>query len=412
MTSSGDLPGVLLLGNHAPPYGGVPNHVGHLARHLSAKGWRVHVMSDTSLRRGSYRVGDYWVHAPTTREKLRNLAQLPPRPALRSARRSLSEPSSYLADIARANLAQRLVRAHNLSVMSSYHILKPGISAAWVSETTGVPLLTTIFGEIFDKPELHRRRLRDVQYIFDRSAAVLSCSRHCATSAESVLGLQQDVGVLYYGVDTERFGAATVGADERARFAVTDDHLVVVFVARMVAEMGLDVLLDSIPALLERQPRARVLVAGSVGPLTARAQEVAAAAAPGRVTVHPDVPDADLPTLYALADVVAAPSNNARACLGLAIAEAMSARRPVVACSVGGTAEVVVDGVTGTLVPPDDPVALMEGLLGYLGDGELRQRHGTAGRARALERFDVGITNDRCEKLFRQVVSGQPAAIR
>jgi glycosyltransferase involved in cell wall biosynthesis len=289
--------------------------------------------------------------------------------------------------------------------MSSYHVLKPGTSAAWVSEATGVPLVTTVFGEIFDKPDLHRRRIDDGRYVFDRSSSVLSCSRHCASSAASVLGLEHAVDVMYYGVDTERFGAAAAGAQERARFAVAEDDLVVLYVARMVEEMGLDVLLASVPELFRLRPRARVMVAGASGPLTVRATELAARLPAGRLTVHPDVPEKDLPTLYALSHVVAAPSSNSRACLGLAIAEAMSARRPVVACAVGGTAEVVVDGDSGTLVPPRDPSALARGLAGYLADDELRRQHGDAGRRRALELFDVRRTNERCEELFQRVIA-------
>jgi phosphatidylinositol alpha-1,6-mannosyltransferase len=221
-----------------------------------------------------------------------------------------------------------------------------------------------------------------------------------------VLGLPDDVGVLYYGVDTRRYRPFSAGESLAARtgLGIRADDRVVLYVARMVEEMGLGDLLSAVPDLLAREPRTRVLVAGATGSLTPRAHALAAGLPAGRLSVHESVPDDVLPQLYAAADVVAAPSNNERACLGLAIAEAMATERPVVACAVGGTAEVVVDGETGTLVPPNAPEALAKALLTYLENPKLAARHGAAGRSRAVDLFDVEAANARVEELFLAVM--------
>lgn len=398
-------PGVLLLGNHAPPYGGVPNHVGHLARHLAEQGWRVHVLSDTSDRKGSYDVGGYRVHAPASRDKLRNLTRWLP---LRSTGHPLSGRHGSLrsraADLARAGAAAHLVRRHDLQLLSSYHVLKPGMSAAYVSDSLGVPLVTTVFGEIYGEPELHRRRRADVDYVFRTSRRILSCSRHCAESAQQVLGLEHPVDVLYYGVDVDVFSPSVASANVAGRFGVRPTDAVVLYVARMVEEMGLGTLLDAVPAILSRETRAHVVIVGTRGPLTARALAVAAQH-PGRVSVHVDVPDEVLPELYRLANVVAAPSANSRACLGLAIAEAMASGRPVVACNVGGTAEVLTPGITGRLVPPADPQALAEAVTAFLHDPGAAAAAGAAGRDECVRRFDVKETNRLCQTLFEEVLA-------
>jgi glycosyltransferase involved in cell wall biosynthesis len=75
--------------------------------------------------------------------------------------------------------------------------------------------------------------------------------------------------------------------------------------------------------------------------------------------------------------------------LGLAMIEAMLASRPVVASSVGGIPEVVRDGETGILVPPDDPAVLADALRLMLGDRARRERMGTLGRRVAKETFGV-----------------------
>jgi glycosyltransferase involved in cell wall biosynthesis len=75
--------------------------------------------------------------------------------------------------------------------------------------------------------------------------------------------------------------------------------------------------------------------------------------------------------------------------LPLSIVEAMAAGLPVVAASVGGVPELVVDGETGFLIPPADEVALASALERLVSDADLRRRMGAAGHARAEALFDL-----------------------
>lgn len=95
----------------------------------------------------------------------------------------------------------------------------------------------------------------------------------------------------------------------------------------------------------------------------------------------------DVAACLAAADVVALPSLQEG--LGVAALEAMAAGRPVVASRVGGLAEVVVDEVTGLLVPPGDAAALGRALARLGADPALRERLGAAGRARVLACYTV-----------------------
>lgn len=76
--------------------------------------------------------------------------------------------------------------------------------------------------------------------------------------------------------------------------------------------------------------------------------------------------------------------------------EAMASGKPIVATENGGLTEVVVDGVTGTLVPPGDPPALAGALERYAADASLWSRHGEGGRARVQEHFRI----DRCAREY------------
>jgi glycosyltransferase involved in cell wall biosynthesis len=69
----------------------------------------------------------------------------------------------------------------------------------------------------------------------------------------------------------------------------------------------------------------------------------------------------------------------------------MAMERPVVATDVGAVSELVEDGVTGIVVPPDDPARLADAIARLLADSALRARMGRAGRARAEARFDIDV---------------------
>ena len=100
----------------------------------------------------------------------------------------------------------------------------------------------------------------------------------------------------------------------------------------------------------------------------------------------------DVPALLAASDVLVLPSEIEG--LPLTVLEAMAATRPVVATRVGGTAEAVVDGETGLLVPPGDIDALARALDAVLGDSDLARRLGEAGRRRVEERFSSAAMSE------------------
>ena len=93
------------------------------------------------------------------------------------------------------------------------------------------------------------------------------------------------------------------------------------------------------------------------------------------------VPHDELGPYYDRAAVVCVPSR--REGYGIVAREAMAHGRPVVSTAVGGLADVVDDGVTGVVVPPQDPPALRAALERVLGDAALRERLGRVARARA-----------------------------
>jgi glycosyltransferase involved in cell wall biosynthesis len=97
------------------------------------------------------------------------------------------------------------------------------------------------------------------------------------------------------------------------------------------------------------------------------------------------VPNGDLSLYHALADVLVAPS--LFEAFGIPPVEAAASGLPVVATTVGGLAETVVDGKTGILVPPADSGAVADAVAALLSDPARAVALGRAGRERVLARF-------------------------
>jgi glycosyltransferase involved in cell wall biosynthesis len=92
----------------------------------------------------------------------------------------------------------------------------------------------------------------------------------------------------------------------------------------------------------------------------------------------------------------------------LAVLEAMAAGLPVVATRAGGLPQLLTDGVTGLLVPPDDPAALAAAIQRLIDDPDLAARLGAAGHTRVRAEFSEGATIDRLEALYRDLFGIEP----
>jgi phosphatidyl-myo-inositol alpha-mannosyltransferase len=140
----------------------------------------------------------------------------------------------------------------------------------------------------------------------------------------------------------------------------------VLFVGRLERRKGLAYLVRAFLRLKPAFPRLRLLV---VGRDDRHARDKAMAMVPARLrsdlVFAGAVPQAELPSYFASADIFCAPSLGGES-FGIVLVEAMAVGLPVVCSDIGGYRDVVRDGTDGLLVPPRDPEALAEALAGLL----------------------------------------------
>lgn len=165
------------------------------------------------------------------------------------------------------------------------------------------------------------------------------------------------------GVDLGLFGDPPPPDADFARQLGLEGAEVIGFIGSFYDYEGLDDLIAAMPALIEKRPDAHLLLVGG-GPMEAALKAQAAASpAAGRIHFAGRVPHREVERYYALVDVLAYPRKAMRLTelvTPLKPLEAMAQRKLVAASDVGGHRELIEDGVTGTLFPPGDPVAIAQ----------------------------------------------------
>jgi glycosyltransferase involved in cell wall biosynthesis len=178
----------------------------------------------------------------------------------------------------------------------------------------------------------------------------------------------------------------------REAFGINKESKLVVSLGRLTRAKGYDVLIEAFRRVTADMPEA-VLVIGGDGEEKERLTDSVESAGLGSNVKLPGMVR-DIHGLLAASDIYV--NSSRREGLPMTLLEAMAHGKPTVATNVGGNAEVVHAGITGILVPPEDPERLAEALIRMLRDGDLRVKAG----ARAMALFDREFTIDKhCTQL-------------
>jgi glycosyltransferase involved in cell wall biosynthesis len=204
------------------------------------------------------------------------------------------------------------------------------------------------------------------------------------------------VRLIYNGVDLARYDHQEPCCTLRDEYGMEPGSQIVGVVARLEPEKGHQTLLDAWPHVLREVPDAYLLVVGEGSRRDDLEQRAAANRVAHRVvfTGRRD----DIPAVTAALDVAVLPSH--REAQGLSILEAMALSRPVVASDVGGIPEMIQDGVTGLLVPHDQPESLAAAIVRLLKDHSLADTIARAGHDLVHDRFCIELMVKAVEEIY------------
>lgn len=222
------------------------------------------------------------------------------------------------------------------------------------------------------------------------------------------------------GLDVRRYVAQRGGHAFRDELGIPRDARLVLLLARVNRQKGIDYFVEAAAEVLRRFPDTHFVVVGGnfdrargqVHPEREYRREVEAAAARLGLASHLHFTGFrdDVPAVLAEADLSVLPSLSEG--LSNTLLESMAAGTPVVATRVGGTPEAIDDGEHGLLVPPRDAAALARAMSAVLGDELLARRLGARARARVAERYSFDQMARATESLYERVLDEQPSTQR
>jgi len=270
-------------------------------------------------------------------------------------------------------------------------VFPAGLVATGVARATRVPVVTTLHGSDLRLASVFPMGTQLLGAVLRSSDAVSAVSGWLARGAEEVVpGLEAAVAPM--PVLDSLFTAVDVVAQPR-----DDDRLL--FVGKLSEQKGLGRLLDAM-SLMRTRPHLTVVGAGRVedAPLRARAVSLGL---DDRITWLPLLSQAELAAQYRHAAVHVVPALDEG--LGLTAVESLLSETPVVGFASGGLPDIIRDGVTGLLVPPDDVGALANALDRLVEDHAQRHGMGRAGRADVAMRFGAAGAAQRYAELYARV---------
>ncbi|MEM0117527.1 MAG: glycosyltransferase family 4 protein [Conexivisphaerales archaeon] len=237
---------------------------------------------------------------------------------------------------------------------------------------------------------------------------VLAVSKSSADDIISVYGINPErVKVVYNGVDTDIFRPVDkMQAPEQVRKLF--GKRIVLFVGHFGLRKGIFLLIRALGRIKKEIPDAHLLCIGGVPKWLRNREywdllrkEIEKNDVTDSVTLLDKIPNQELPAVYSASEIFVLPSyyeTFSKVCL-----EAMACEKPVISTNMGGLPEVVVNGVTGKLVPYGSVNALTQAVIELLQDEKRSRQMGREGRRRVLSFFTWSAVAERIQHVYEEL---------
>jgi len=219
------------------------------------------------------------------------------------------------------------------------------------------------------------------------------------------------IQVCYNGVDPQKYNPETVDAEQikkvRAFYDIKDDELMILFIGRLVGVKGVDKLIMAMPHILQKIPKAKLVIVGLGDLQDYLANLVKTMKLHEFIKFRSEfIPEEERILHYAACDVTVFPSLYEP--FGIVVLEAMSMKRPVVvgAAGISGMREIVIpcgEEQCGFHINPNNPTDIAWGISSALENPEKRKWLGENGRRRVLDEFTWDKIAEKTVELYEQI---------
>jgi glycosyltransferase involved in cell wall biosynthesis len=284
------------------------------------------------------------------------------------------------------------MEAANVTHVHAHFANHPTVAALAAHRLLGVPFSFTAHAhDLYVDQHMLAEKARAAAFVvaiseYNKELIV----RHCGEE------VRDKVVVVHCGVDTGLFQARKQ-ADTGGPFSI-------LCVGALEEKKGQKHLIEACRLLRERGLPFVCRLVGQGSDREALERQIRQAGLESQVLLLGGQPRHEVLRLLGEADAVALPSIRTKTGkmegIPVALMEPLACEVPVVSTTISGIPELVEDGVTGMLVPPENPAALADALERLVHDPELGRRLGRAGREKVLQEFDLAANAAQLAALF------------
>jgi glycosyltransferase involved in cell wall biosynthesis len=307
---------------------------------------------------------------------------------------------------AQAAAVAREVASGRYDIVHCHWLITSGVMGVLAARIRRLPVVATAHGsDVFTDNRLFRALDR---WVLGRCCA---CTVNSRRSGGLVSRLNPEVRIetVPMGVDPERHGKHLASAEVRRSMGNGSPQIV--FVGRFSVNKGIRDLVRAMPAIVGELPEARLALVG-FGPDEAQIRStIESTGMTDRVVVVGRVPNDEVPTYMASADLLVLPSVKIEG-LGVVLLEALASGTPIVGSDVGGIPDIIEDGVTGLLCRSEDPADIAAKSVRMITDEDLRRRTTENGRWLVDARFSWSRVGDAIEAVLLECLDDRRMSAR
>lgn len=291
----------------------------------------------------------------------------------------------------------RILRTEKIKIVHS-HNFSPNFWGRVIGKTARIPVLISTEHTVATvKTKLHKTIDYILSKVTDKIIAVSNRVRDSHIEEEGIIS--DKFITIYNGIEPWNSNYKAIESDRHRllkEFSISPNNYIITTIGRLEPPKGYVHLLESIPMVQNIYPQGYFLIVGD-GTLKTELETLA-----DRLGVRKKVYFAgyrsDVRDILAVSDLCVIPS--IREGFSVTLLEAMSVGKPIVATDVGGNAEAIINGESGIIIQPGDPVALANGIMEVLKDRKVAEEMGIKAQKRFEEFFTMQKMIDKTERLY------------
>ena len=304
----------------------------------------------------------------------------------------------------------KVVKREKVQIINAHWILPNGLIAAIVSRLTGVPFVVTLPGT--DAYLAYRYKLFGfmAKWIAQKSSGIISNSSWHLKRILKLGVSDKMTDIISYPTDVSKIRPLKIGLKEyRKRHGFNKNDLVILAIGRLVYKKGFDYLIQAMPEVLDKYPKARLLIGGD-GDLRQDLERLARKLkVDTKVLFLGTIKRDEIIYYYNLSDIMVAPSivdEKGNVDGGPVVSfESMACGKPQIATNILGVADVLRDGINGFVIPQRKSKAIAVALDKLLISRTLREKMGRANRQLVVSGLNTRSIGREYTNFFKKVIS-------